>query len=423
MSTRATQTHFTRRGALAGALGFGLTVPLLARPAWADGPQGDRRLVVIICRGGMDGLSVSPPIGDPDYARLRGAIALPPFGSPGGALRLDDTFGLHPSLAKVHDLAVRGQARIAPAVATPDRQRSHFEAQDVLESGASVAYGTTSGWLNRSLQAMAPIRRPKALALGPTTPLVLRGPAAAESWGPGGLAARDPRLAAILQDLYVGDPTLGFALANGIATQSLALSATEVGAKAVDGDPDSMAAGDQSGARKQAPDHARQLGATLAGFLVQPSGPRIAAVEVDGFDTHALQGSSEGQLASRLLALDAFVDGLQSGLGPAWNNSVVLVATEFGRTAHVNGTAGTDHGTASTALLLGGAIRRGGIIGDWPTLAQARLFENRDTAPTMDMRALFKGVLRDHLGLDRASLDRAVFPDSAQIAPAEHLIA
>ena len=301
--------------------------------------------------------------------------------------------------------------------------RSHFEAQDVLESGATVAYGTTSGWLNRSLQVMAEARRPKALALGPTTPLVLRGPAAAESWGPGGLAARDPRLASILQDLYVGDSMLGFALANGIATQSLALSATEVGAKSAGSGPVEMAEVGKSGARKEAPDHARQLGATLAGFLVQPTGPRIAAVEVDGFDTHALQGASEGQLASRLLALDAFIAGLEGGLGPAWGNTVVLVATEFGRTAHVNGTAGTDHGTASTALLLGGAVRRGGIIGDWPTLAQARLFENRDTAPTMDMRSLFKGVLRDHLGLDRASLDRTVFPGSVQAAPADNLIA
>ncbi len=412
-------TRPTRRAALAGALGFGVSLSLLARPAWSDTAAGERRLVVIICRGGMDGLSVSPPVGDPSYAGLRGPIAIAPFGAPGGALRLDETFGLHPALAQVHQLASGGQVRIAPAIATSDRERSHFEAQDVLESGAAVVYGTSSGWLNRAIVAMAEPRRPKALSLGPTTPLVLRGQAATESWAPGGLASRDPRLAGILQDLYAGDPMLSFALANGIATQSLALSAKEVGAKVLAGGP---AAVDPSvtggGERKQAPAQSRQLGATLAGFMVQPQGPRVAALELDGFDTHALQGTVNGQLAARLLALDAFIDGLATGLGPAWSDTVVLVATEFGRTARVNGTAGTDHGTASTALLLGGAIRKGGIIGDWPTLAQARLFENRDTAPTLDMRALFKGVLRDHLGLDRAALDRVVFPDSTRVAPA-----
>ena len=121
--------------------------------------------------------------------------------------------------------------------------------------------------------------------------------------------------------------------------------------------------------------------------------------------------------------MDAFLDGLAGGMGPHWRDTVVVMATEFGRTAHFNGTGGTDHGTASTALLLGGALRSGGIIGDWPTLRQARLFENRDTAPTLDMRGLFKGVLRDHLGIDRAALDRTVFPDSAAAPPVEGLIA
>jgi uncharacterized protein (DUF1501 family) len=169
---------------------------------------------------------------------------------------------------------------------------------------------------------------------------------------------------------------------------------------------------------------ARQLGATLAGFMAQPGGPQIAGLELDAFDTHANQGAAEGLLANRLAYLDAFLDGLQSGLSgkDLWRNAVVVVATEFGRTARVNGTDGTDHGTASTALLLGGAVRRGGIIGDWPTLAENRLFENRDTAPTLDMRGLFKGVLRDHLGIDRTKLDTLVFPDSAKVSPAAALV-
>ncbi len=167
----------------------------------------------------------------------------------------------------------------------------------------------------------------------------------------------------------------------------------------------------------------RAAGVTVAKFMTAPNGPQIVAISVDNFDTHANQGTAKGLLATRLTYLDNLLDGLSDGLGPEWNNTVVVAATEFGRTAHVNGTNGTDHGTASTALVLGGALKRRGIIGDWPTLQQARLFEGRDTAPTLDMRALFKGVLVEHLGLERRALDTSIFPDSAAIAPATGVVA
>ena len=157
--------------------------------------------------------------------------------------------------------------------------------------------------------------------------------------------------------------------------------------------------------------------------MIEPNGPQVAAISVDGFDTHANQGNADGQLGNRLAYLDAVIDGLQTGLGPEWNNTVVVAATEFGRTAHVNGTRGTDHGTASTALIAGGALKPGGIVGDWPTLAQGRLFEARDTAPTLDMRGLFKGVLAEQLGVDRRALDTVVFPDSAGVAPVAGIVA
>jgi uncharacterized protein (DUF1501 family) len=429
----------SRRQALAGALGFTLSLEFLGRKAFAaaDGAMATRKLIVFICRGGMDGLSVSPPVGDPDYAALRGAIALPGFGQPGGALKLDDTFGLHPSLAAVHALALKGEARIAPAVATPDRERSHFEAQDVLENGATAAYGTDSGWLNRSLQAMGP-GKVKAISVGATAPLILRGPVEAASWSPGPGAGKDPRLPGILADLYAHDPMLGPALAAGLSTEAMAKVAS-ADAKAALAQPGAMSAAPDMAAPaadmaatpapganavlRQGLPIARQIGATLAGFMIQPGGPQVAAVSIDGFDTHANQGSSQGQLATRLAYLDASLDGLAQGLGPAWKDTVVVVATEFGRTAHVNGTGGTDHGTASTALLLGGALKKGGIVGDWPTLAQAKLFENRDTAPTLDMRGLFKGLLTEHLALDRRALDTTVFPDSAGVAPATGIVA
>ncbi len=445
MSRHLSDVGIDRRRALGGALGLGISLQVLAGRAWAasEGAAAGKKLVVIICRGGMDGLSVSPPVGDPNYQALRGAIALAPFGQPGGALPLDDTFGLHPALASVHKLALKGEARIAPAVATPDRARSHFEAQDVLESGGTVVYGTTSGWLNRSLEAMGPAGKVQAISIGATAPLLLRGKVEAASWAPGGGAERDHRLPGILQDLYANDPLLSLALASGLSTESMAKIATADANQALmadtamasaappAGDGAMMAASATQGQPaaagrfnpRQNADQARKLGATLAGLMTQPDGKQVAGVSFDGFDTHANQGAAQGQLAGRLAYLDAFLDGLVTGLGPAWKDTVVVTATEFGRTARVNGTAGTDHGTASTALVLGGGLKRGGIIGDWPTLQQAKLFENRDTTPTMDMRGLFKGVLAQHMGVDRRALDTVIFPDSVAVAPAAGIVA
>ncbi len=423
----------SRRAALRGALAIGLSVDFLGARAFADSDsaRAAKKLVVVVCRGGLDGLSLSPPIGDPNYRSLRGPIAIAPFGGAGGALKLDDTFGLHPALAATHRLALKGEARIAPAVATPDRERSHFEAQDVLESGASVVYGTSSGWLNRALEAMGPPGAVKAISVGPTAPLILRGKIEAASWSPGGGAEHDTRLPAILQDLYANDPLLGPALASGLATQAMAKIATADAAQARASVTSTANAGQMEAAAGGADlksyvrpglDQARKLGATLAGFMIQPQGAQVAAVSVDGFDTHANQGAAEGQLATRLAYLDAFLGGFSEGMGSGWRETVVVAATEFGRTARVNGTNGTDHGTGSTALLLGGALKKGGIVGDWPTLAQSRLFEARDTWPAMDLRSLFKGVLRDHLGVERAALDRAVFPESSAAAPAAGIV-
>ncbi|MGH7016592.1 MAG: DUF1501 domain-containing protein, partial [Caulobacteraceae bacterium] len=370
-----------------------------------------------------------PPVGDPNYKALRGPIAIGGFGEEAGALKLDETFGLHPSLAKVHELAMKGQARIVPAVATPDRERSHFEAQDVLENGETTPYQVESGWLNRALSAMD--GKPRALSIGATAPLILRGPVEASSWSPGGEASRDPRLPGILQHLYAADPLLGPALASGLSTEAMAKLANAEAQKSdqmalaptMAADPREAAAGPALKPYMRAGlPQATRLGATLAGFMVQPQGAQVAAVSIDGFDTHANEGAATGQLAARIAYLDAFLDGLASGMGQSWKSTVVVAATEFGRTARVNGTLGTDHATGSTALLLGGALKAGGIIGDWPTLAQNRLFQDRDTWPALDMRSLFKGVLRDHLGIEKAALDSRVFPSSAAAAPVSGLV-
>ena len=385
------------------ALAAGLALPFLARVAEAATPK-DKKFVVIICRGGMDGLSVTPPVGDPEYAGLRRALALGD-----GTLKLDGQFALNPALTTVHALALAGQARIAPAVASPDRARSHFEAQDVLETGAAGVYATTSGWLNRTVSVLSGAGKIEALSVGATAPLILRGPAPAASWSPGRGVDTTARLPALLQDLYRDDPLLGPALARGLQTEDMARTTGATGATGM-----MRPAGGTQGRQV-----AREMGEALAGFLKVPGGPQLAAVSVDGFDTHANQ---PGVLAGRLGALDALIEGLHTGLGNEWANTVVLAVTEFGRTARVNGTGGTDHGTASTALLLGGAIKSGGIVGDWPTLRQPALFENRDLAPTLDLRALSKGLLAEHMGVDRRALDTLIFPDSAPIRAVSGLV-
>jgi len=393
-----TAQTLTRRAALA----TGLSVTFLGAGARAQGTRAfaDRKLVVIICRGAMDGLSVCPPIGDANYAGLRGAIAI----APDQALKLDETFALHPKLTNLYALVQAGQARIAPAVAIPQRIRSHFEAQDMLENGSGQLYGAATGWLNRTLQVVQPHRPIKALSIGAEEPLILHGPAEAESWSPGGrLNPNGDRVTAAVKALYQDDPLLGPALATGLQVQSEANMLN--GGKPING-------GD-----------AKAFAVTAAKFLTDPNGPSIAVLSLDGFDTHANQGAANGQLANRLAILDGVIAGLQTGLGPQWRQTVVVVATEFGRTAHVNGTGGTDHGTASTVILAGGALKPGGLVGDWPTLQPARLFENRDLAPTLDVRQVFKGVLRDHLGVDQAALDTRVFPDSAAARPVGGLVA
>ena len=382
----------TRRSLLAAGLG----ATFLGDQAFAAA-AANRKLVVIIARGGMDGCSLIPPVGDRNYAVLRGPIALPPE----AVLKLDETFGLHPKLQNLYRLTQAGQARLAPAVAIPERIRSHFEAQDLLESGGAKMYGATTGWLNR---ALATGGRPlKGLSVGAQTPLIMRGPVQAQSWSPGGaLGANSDRLISQLQDLYAGDHLLGPAFASGLKTEDMAVMLND-------------------GAAPKAAD-ARGLAVTAAKFLAAPDGPQMAVLQLDGFDTHANQGAAEGQLAQRFKNLDEVLAGLETGMGPAWKDTVVVVATEFGRTARINGTKGLDHGTASAVIVAGGALKPGGMIGDWPTLADNKLFENRDLAPTLDVRSVFKGVLIDHMGLDRRAVETAVFPDSMSAAPVTGLV-
>lgn len=381
--------EINRRLLLGGALG-GVSLAFAGRAA-ARG-AGRKKLVVIVARGAMDGLSVVVPHADADYVPLRGALAVAAPGQDGGALDLGGGFGLHPALPGLHALHRAGQMRFAPAVAIPVRVRSHFDAQDVLENGGEGLRQQDDGWLNRALVATG---GPKGLSIGAQTPLILRGAADTSSWSPGGRVTGQDRIAALLQDMYVEDPLLATSLARGLETDAMAM---------IVGDGTPLRRNDVNG-----------LGQAVARLMTGEAGADVVALSVDGWDTHARQNA---QLQTRLTGLDQVIGGLREGLGGQWADTVVIVATEFGRTARANGTQGTDHGTASSLLLAGGALKPGGLIGDWPTLAENRLFEGRDLAPTLDVRSVFKGVLRDHLGVDRAALDARVFPGSAAEAPA-----
>lgn len=381
------------RRLLLGGLTAGIGLAYAGRVG-AQGGGGRRKLVMIVARGAMDGLSVTVPYGDPNYASLRGALAIPEPGQANGALALSEGFGLHPAMTNLHRMHGAGRMRFAPAVAIPVRVRSHFDAQDVLENGGEGLRAQSDGWLNRALVA-AGGGGLKGLSIGAQTPLILRGSAETSSWAPGGQVRGEDRIASLLQDLYVDDPMLGSSLARGLETEALA-----------------MTMGDTTGAVRR--NDVSGLGQAVARLMTGDQGADVVALSVDGWDTHARQS---GQLQTRLAGLDALVGGLETGLGETWDRTVLVVATEFGRTARANGTQGTDHGTASSLLLAGGAIRPGGPIGDWPTLAENRLFEDRDLAPTLDVRSVFKGVLRDHLGVDRAALDAQVFPGSGAEAP------
>ena len=361
----------------------------------------DKRLVLVVLRGAVDGLALAAPYGDGRYRTVRGELALDDPGSDSGVHKLDGLFGLHPSLTDLHKRFADGEALVVHAVASPYLERSHFDGQDLLESGATSVGALRDGWLNRSL---ASLPGTSAIALAQNTPLVLRGNAATSSWAPSRLPDADDSTIARLQRLYAADEFFATRLEQALRAQDIAMD---------------MNGGRQRGNEAQ---QFGELASAAARFLDADDGPRIAVLEFGGWDTHANQGAANGQLANRFAALDTGLDNLRKGLGDQWDNTVVVVATEFGRTVHVNGTRGTDHGTATAAVVLGGAVNGGRVVADWPGLGSGDLYEGRDLRPTTDLRSVFKAVLADHLDLPAGFIDREVFPSSASAKPLQDLI-
>jgi uncharacterized protein (DUF1501 family) len=391
--------HLATRRQLLLASGVLFAWAYIPRLAQAEGR--DPRFLVIVLRGALDGLATVAPVGDPDWVRLRGSDALLTNGET-AALPLDNFFALNPAMLNLHRMYKSGQAAIVHAVASPYRERSHFDGQDVLESGLTKPGGDT-GWLNRALSSLQPADRvggKDAFAVGPITPLVARGPAPVLSWTPARLQPASSDTVSRLLDLYHHtDPVLARALEQRIVLKAIASGGME----------------DSGSAPKPAQlvlAYFTEAASGAARFLARPDGPRVGALAFDGWDTHANEGVAHGRLSALLGALDGALAAIESGMGTAWKDTAVAVITEFGRTARINGTEGTDHGTATVALLVGGALKGGRVITDWPGVAETALYQGRDLKPTTDLRAVIKGVLRDHLRVDERALAEHVFPGS-----------
>jgi len=384
-------------------------------PRLARAEARDPRFLTIVLRGALDGLATVAPVGDPNWQALRGDNALTLSGNT-PALKLDEFFALNPAMPNLHRMFQAKEALIVHACATPYRERSHFDGQDLLESGLPSPGPSDSGWLNRTLASLAPGGRVdpqgshNVLGVGPTPPLIVLGPARVLSWSPQNIMpAGDDTVMRLLELYRHSDRKLASTLEEHARLMNIEH------ASAMAQKPGGPGPG-------QARAYFSEAAGAAAKFLARLDGPRIGALALDGWDTHNDEGIAKGRLSQLLGALDAALAAIESNMGPAWRETVVAVVTEFGRTARINGTEGTDHGTATVAILVGGALKGGRVIADWPGLKPPDLYENRDLKPTTDLRAVLKGLLRDHLHADEHALAENIFPGSAGVKPMVGLI-
>ncbi len=374
--------HLNRRAFLARSALIGCSVaasPLLTPVSFAAAPW-DTRLVVIILRGGMDGLAVVQPRGAPEYAGLRSGLL---DRSAGEAQDLDGFFALHPALSPLSGLWRQGDLAFVHAVSTPYRdRRSHFDGQDLLEAGTGSLTGVRDGWLNRMLGLMPGVEARTAFAIGRGEMKLLNGAVPVADWAPDADLAISPQAMRLAELVMQDDPAFHAALSEAM-----------------------MLSDDDAAGRGRGKPHVK-----VAEFAAEQlrGETRIASFSINGWDTHKGQAKALGVALGRLADT---VLTLQSGLGPdIWGKTAIVAMTEFGRTVRENGTGGTDHGTGGAMLLAGGAIRGGRVLGAWPGLAEADLYDRRDLMPTGDVRAPAAWLMRGLTGLDRGALERVVFP-------------
>ncbi len=372
--------------AAAGALLAGPTARLALAAATPAAPVGQGRLVVVLLRGALDGLAAVPAVGDPAWSTLRPPTAAD--AAQPAPLALDGLFALHPSLPTLHQWFRSGELLVVHAVASAYRERSHFDAQQLLESGGGRPFELSTGWLGRALA----LNDGQGLAMGPSIPLGLRGAPGATSWAPTQAPPADGDLLARLAPLYQADRELAPLFERAVQQH-------------LPGTLGGMTGPGTGGANFVA--LARQAGR----FLAAPNGPAVAWLDANGWDTHTGQAA---RLVGLLAGLDNGLAALRSELGARWADTTVLVMTEFGRSAVLNGSNGTDHGTAGAAFLAGGAVAGGRVLADWPGLSRERLFEARDLRATTDLRALIAPVVQRHLGVSSAALSRSILPGAPQ---------
>lgn len=380
----------TRRSLIGtGLAAFGTAA--LPHISFAAGGVGKRRFIFIIQRGASDGLYSVAPVGDPGLRAARSSLV----DGAGEGVKLDSMFALHPALRQTAELYKSGEALFVHAVASANRDRSHFDAQNILETGGLRAYAEKDGWMNR-LVGLLPAAEGKAMALAQTLPAALRGPRAVTNYAPSRLPDASQDLMARVTDLYAHDTQLRGLWQSAMDTRALAGDLGEGAGR--------------SGAA---------IGALAAKLMLPADGARLMMIETGGWDTHSAQ---KGRMNGGLNGLDQMIGAIKTGLGTAWDDTVMLVATEFGRTVAVNGTGGTDHGTASVAMLFGGAVKGGRVIADWPGLRISDQFEGRDLKPTLALESLVVGAVAGHFALDRAQAARTLYPSLPPFKRIEGLI-
>jgi len=353
-----------------------LTLSGLPQAQAAAGEGDAPRLLVVLLRGGMDGLAAVPPVGEAKLPGIRPTIAVT------RALPLDGRFGLHPALPTAHALWQAGQLAVVHACGFDYSGRSHFEGQDVMQSGVMTPYTSASGWVGRAMQAAG---LGGGVAISIPMPLILRGDPAAATEYPNWMAAPRPALGADVQRLWGADPQLapyarhlGEDLQAGAGLRRLNLRAAEF-----------------QEARSPA-----SLARLAAERMREADGPRVGLIDIEGgFDTHAGQGGDSGLHATKLREFDAILEAFRDAMGPAWRRSLVVSVTEFGRTAAENGTGGTDHGLGSCIFLAGGLVARAAVVADWRGLDPEALFQRRDLPATIDACAVYARVLEGVFGL------------------------
>jgi len=396
---------------------------LLASGAWtlcrtavaANTPQAGNKLVVIMLRGAVDGLSVVAPYGDANYAASRDSIALAPPGADEGLLKLDSLFGLNPNLARLKPWWDQGSMAFVHASGSPDPTRSHFDAQDYMESGTPGRKSTPDGWMNRLLQTLPGEAAPtRAISMGATPPRILAGTASVANLGVGpkaldAKAIDKPEMQSALSKLYAKDPMMARTYRDtteGREEIKRSMAAPRMagggGGMARSMDP-SADAGAQSASGFAA--DALRLGRVIGA----DAHTQLAFTSVGGWDTHINQGGAKGQLANRLTSLSQGLDALAQGLGDTLKDTVIVVMSEFGRTVRQNGTNGTDHGRGNVMWLMGGPVNGGRMLGEWPGLESSALADGRDLAVVTDFRSVLSPLLQRHLGLSDAGLAQ-VFP-------------